>query len=140
MRVALDVNVFVSALILSQGASARVLDRWRDEAFEVVVSTAILSELERVLHYPRLRQKYNLPDQDIQRFIQLLRKFAVEVVPTEELDVVQEDAADNRYLECAAAGGATVIVTGDRHLLYLGQYEAIQILSPAGFLALLEVG
>jgi putative PIN family toxin of toxin-antitoxin system len=139
MRVVLDANVFVSALISSQGAPARVVARWRDEAFDIVVSPAILSELETVLHYPRLQQRYNLPDQDIRRFIQLLRKFAVEVSPVEELDVVKQDAADNRYLECALAGGASVIVTGDRHLLDLGQYETIHILSPAGFLAFLEL-
>ena len=132
--------MFVSGLISSQGAPAEILARWRDEAFDVVVSPAILNELERVLQYPRLRQRYNLQDGDIQRFIQLLGEFAVEVVPAEELEVVKADAADNRYLECALAGGATVIVSGDRHLLDLGQYGAIQILSPAGFLAFLEVG
>jgi putative PIN family toxin of toxin-antitoxin system len=140
MRVVLDANVFVSGLISSQGAPARVLERLRDEAFDIVVSPAILSELERVLHYPRLQQRYNLPERDIQRFMQLLPKFAVQVVPTEELNIVKEDAADNRYLECAVAGGASIIVIGGRHLLDLRQYEAIQILLPAGFLAFLEVG
>ena len=140
MRVVLDANVFVSGLISGQGAPAEILERWRDEAFDVVISPAILSELERVLHYPRLQQRCNLSDGDIRRFIQVLRKFAIEVVPTEELDVVKADAADNRYLECAVAGGATLIVSGDHHLPDLGQYGAIQILSPAGFLAFLEVG
>ncbi len=140
MRVVLDANVFVSALISREGAPAEVLARWQDGAFDVVVSPAILAELERVLHYPRLQQKYNLPDRDMQRFIQLLRRFAVVVSLVEELDVVKQDAADNRYLECALAGGASVIVTGDRHLLDLQHYETIEILSPAGFLAFQELG
>jgi putative PIN family toxin of toxin-antitoxin system len=139
MRVVLDANVFVSALISGRGAPAAVLASWREEAFDIVVSPAILGELERILHYPRLRQEYKLPNADIGRFLQLLREFAVEVSPVEELDVVKEDAADNRYLECALAGGASVIVTGDHHLLDLGQYEGIHILSPAGFLAFLEL-
>ena len=57
MRVVLDANVFVSALISSRGAPALVLEAWLTGRFDVVISTAILRGLQRVLAYDRL-QKY----------------------------------------------------------------------------------
>jgi len=139
MRVVLDANVFVSALISAKGAPAKLIACWQDERFDVVVSPAILQELDRTLHYPRLGERYHLREQDIQRFLRLLRRQAIEVVRSKELVVIKRDPADNRYLECAIAGSASVIVTGDQHLLDLGEYEGVQILTPAGVLALLKL-
>lgn len=139
MRVVLDANVFVSALISVKGAPAKLVTCWQDEKFDVVVSPAILQELNRVLHYPRLQERYHLPEEDIQRFSRLLGRQAIEAVPSKELAVIGRDPTDNRYLECAVAGNASLIVTGDQHLLGLGEYEGIQILTPAGFLALLRL-
>ncbi len=58
--------------------------------------------------------------------------------PAEALDVVQADPSDNRVLECALAGSAQYVVTGDEHLPRLGEYKGIQTLSPATCLALLQ--
>ena len=140
MRLVLDANVFVSGLISRRGTPAKLLAYWREERFDVVVSPAILQELEQVLHYPRLQERYHLPEEDIQRFLRLLRKQAIEVEPSEKLSVIIRDPTDDRYLECALAGEATVVVSGDQHLLNLEEYRGIQILSPAGFLAFLDLG
>jgi len=137
MRVVLDANVYVSALISEKGAPARVLEQWQHEQFDVVISPAVLQELDRVLHYPRLQQRYHLPEANIRRFLWLLQRQAIQVDPSQELRVIGSDPADNCYLECATAADASIIVSGDRHLLELAQYEGIQILSPTGFLALL---
>ncbi|MCG2769152.1 MAG: putative toxin-antitoxin system toxin component, PIN family [Chloroflexota bacterium] len=138
MRIVLDANVFVSGFISERGSPAKILAYWKEEKFDVVVSLAILQELERVLHYPRLQERYSLPENDIQRFLRLLRRQAIEVEPSEKLSVITRDPTDDRYLECALAGEATVIVSGDRHLLDLGEYRGVQILSPAGFIAFLK--
>jgi len=62
------------------------------------------------------------------------------VIPQRELQVSPDDS-DNRYIECAVAGQADILVTGDKkHLLPIGEYEGVQILSPAGFLAMLKMG
>lgn len=139
MRVVLDANVIVSALISTKGAPAQIVAHWQAEGFEVVVSPAIVQELDRVLHYPKLQQRYHLREGHVQRFLRLLAGQAIQVVPSQELTVIERDPTDNRYLECALAGDAAIIVTGDQHLLDLGAYEGIQILTPAGFLALLRL-
>ena len=64
---------------------------------------------------------------------------AVEVEPPEKPAVILNDPTDGRYLECVLAGDATVIVSGDRHLLDLREYRSIQILSPAGILAFVKM-
>ncbi len=139
MRIVLDTNVFVSALLSSKGAPPRILEHWQEMRVDVVVSPAILDELERVLHYPKLRRRYSLPEEAIQTFLRLLTKQAILVTPDTELTIVKADPTDDCYLACAVAGEAQVIVTGDPHLLALGEYEGVQVLTPAGFLALLRL-
>ena len=139
MRIVLDANVFVSALISGSGAAAKIVAYWQEDRFELAISPPILHELDRVLHYPRIQEYYRLSEQRIRRFLHLLARHAVAVAPPQQLTVVEVDPAENRYLECALAAEAEVIVSGDRHLLALGEYEGIQILSPAGFLAFLKL-
>lgn len=136
MRVVLDVNVFVSALIAKNSNPGRVLELWEQSRFELLISPQILGELERVIRYLKIRQKYDLPDKLIQIFLESIGSQAAIVHPETGLDVIADDPSDNRYLECAVAGDATIIVTGDRHLLELKEYQEIVILHPAGFVAL----
>jgi uncharacterized protein len=139
MRVVLDANVFVSALLSPTGAPAQILSCWEEQRFELIVSPTILEELERVLRYTKLQARYHLPEESIQLLLRLLHAQATMVSPTTSLHVVIQDPADNRYLECAIAGNAHFIVSGDRHLVQLGECQGIQILAPAGFMALLKL-
>ncbi len=51
---------------------------------------------------------------------------------------MSRDPDDNEFLECALAGGADYIVSGDAHLLDIGQYDGIQLVTPAAFLVVLD--
>lgn len=133
VRVVLDANVLVSALISMRGAPVRVVALWEAGAVEVAMSPATWDELTRVLRYPRL-QRY-LPQDAVERLLRELPRHVVWVEPTATIEVIERDPSDNRYLECAVAAGASYLVTGDEHLLALGSYGGIEILSPAGFVA-----
>lgn len=140
MRVVLDANVIVSALINANPLSPpkRVLDCWRDEVFLLLVSEDILTEISRVLRYPRIRKRHQLTDSQIDDFMILLADEAILSIPQERLHI-SPDQADNRYLECAVAGGAQFIVTGDhKHLLPIGEYRGIKIIPPSMFLLLID--
>lgn len=139
MRVVLDANVIVSAIISARGAPSQILDEWEAGRFEVALSPAILDEMTRVLGYPRIRERYNVTDRQAQQILSLLRSQAVLVEPDVSLDVIQADPTDNRYLECAVAAKVDVLVSGDHHLLDLGHYQDIQILAPVAFLAYLRL-
>ena len=139
MRVVLDANVLVSAVLSAKGAPAEIVAHWQEGKIELVVSETMLRELDRVLHYPRIRSRYVLPEALVQRFLGLLRAGAVLVEPEEELNVIDQDPSDNRYLECAVAGHAAYVVSGDDHLLAVGEYRGIRILPPREFLVLLKL-
>ena len=140
MRAVLDVNVLISAVISPLGAPGRILRFWEQDKFELASSPPILSELERVLHYPKIQGKYNIPAEFIKQFLDMLQGGAILIEPIIKLTTIKEDPSDNRYLECAVASESSYIVTGDISLLDLNTFKGIQILTPAGFLALLELG
>ena len=101
MQVVLDANVLVSAVISSRGAPAQILRLWEEERFDVLVSQPILEELERVLHYPRIQQRYGLPEEDVATFLRFMRSGAITIEPNVGITVIEWDPTDNRYLECA---------------------------------------
>lgn len=139
MRVVLDVNFIVSAIISNAGSPGRVLEFWRQDKFDLVVSSSILEELDRVIHYPKIQQKYHLSEKHLKRILGLISSQSIAVAPSQIITVIEKDPTDNRYLECALAGNASYIVTGDSHLLELKDFQGIVILPPAGFVALLEL-
>ena len=137
MLAVLNTNVIVSRHLSPQGPAAQILSFWRSGAFDLLVSEAILQEIHEVLLRPKLASRHRLTTEQVGRAVANFRRFGVLVAPTEELAVVADDPDDDKFLECAAAGSADVIVSGDPHLLALKTYRGIRILSPAAFANLL---
>jgi putative PIN family toxin of toxin-antitoxin system len=140
MRVVLDTNVIVSGTIVPAGNAARILKFLEEGAFELLISEDILAECSEVLRYPRIRKRHGRPDEQIDDLVGSIREVAPVVAPTLTLEVVTADPDDNRILECAQEGEADYIISGDAHLITLGEYLGIQILSPAAFLLVLGQG
>jgi putative PIN family toxin of toxin-antitoxin system len=120
--------------------TAEITKRWEAEEFEVTISPSLLSELERVLQYQGATKYFKEPQGTVAALLKRLRAVATVVDPLFTLEVVKEDPADNRVLECATAGGASYIITGDAHLLKLKEYQGMVIFKPAEFLALVKLG
>jgi len=140
MRVVLDANIYVSSLISEKGNPAQIVKRWLEGDFEVAVSQPIVDELIRVTGCQRLQNKYQAVKENRLEFVALVMEQGIWVAPSERLTLVIKDDSDNRYIECAVAGDAQYIVTGDRHLLELGHYLGIHIVYPMAFITLLETG
>lgn len=138
MRVVLDTNVVVSRYLNPSGAPAQIINLWQQDKFDLVVSEAILVEYKQVLGYEHLRSRHHLSSVEIDVIIEDFREFSIRTIPERVLMVVKEDPDDNIFLECAIAGNAEYIVSGDPHLLKLGSYKGIQILTPASFLSLVS--
>ena len=138
MRVVLDTNVLVSALIKQNGNPDRIL-RMAGDRYQLVSSTFILAELERTLARRRIRAKYQVettPERTM-LFIATARVMSDIVTPATLLTVVS-DPQDNPVLACAVDGSAEYFVTGDRRLLALEKYQHAQIATPNDFLTLLR--
>lgn len=139
MLVVLDTNVIISALLSTKGSPAKVIDLWKAEAFDVATSKPLLDELERALEYERVKTYLKQPQEKIDALVKRLRAVGIMVAPQSALTVIEADPDDNRVLECAVAANASYIISGDDHLLDLEEYQGIMVLSPAGFLTLLDV-
>ncbi len=134
IRAVLDANVLVSAAINPRGTPARLVALWRAARFAVVVSDALLRELYEVLHYPKILVRHGWSEAQMRSFVGELAYYAIRTPGALTLTVIEDDPADNRYLECAVEGGADFLVTGDQLLLNLGAYQGITMLTPRAFL------
>ena len=140
LRVVLDTNVFVSSMLVKAGNPAQVLDAWRTGRFDLVISPSIVAEIRAVLAYPRIRRKYAVDDDDVAELVDLLEHDALLVSGDAEVsNAIPADITDEKILACAIDGQADVIVSGDPHLLDLGEYRQIPILSVREFLTRLTL-
>lgn len=135
--IVVDTNRVVSQAISRGGAPAELLRRWRAGVLDLAVSEAILAEYERALLYERVRRRHGRGVEEVREIVAEFREFALPVEPSETPPIVADDLDDDKFLWCAAAGGARYVVTRDEHLLRLRAYRGIRILTPAAFLALL---
>ena len=115
-----------------------VLLRLRQGEYTLLYALPLLEELVDVLNRPRIREKYQLTDQDIQTTVSLIL-LRGEAVATNEQITACRDPKDDKFLEVAVAGEADVIVSGDQDLLVLHPFSGIPIVQPATFLHMLDV-
>ena len=135
MRVVLDSNVFISALISPGSPPDAIYRAWRKKRFVLVTSDEQLAELRRASRYPKLRKV--VPAHDFGALLNRLHgAFVLKSLP--RIDIVI-DPDDNYLLAMADAGEADFLVTGDaRHLLRLRKVGRTRILAPTPFLKLLK--
>lgn len=123
MRVVFDTNIFVSALVIPGGRADDAMQRVIEETDQLILSRAIIHELLSVLS-----KKFGRDKEQLARVAVYLSEIGERVDPKEKINLL-EDEADNRILECAISGKADVIVTGDRAMLRLGEYEGVRIVN-----------
>ena len=129
MRAVLDPNILISALLSPRGAPGQILIRWLAGEFELVVSEALLAELERALRYPRLRAY--ISSDEAAEFVSLLADTAALAVDPAVAAARSADPGDD-YLLALAESERALLVSGDRHLLVLA--EELPILTARAFL------
>jgi putative PIN family toxin of toxin-antitoxin system len=137
MKAVLDTNVWVSGFLNPDGIPGQILDAVRDRRVSVVSSPRLWSELQRTLSYRRVRtplEQDGLWD-DVLSFLVAQPDviFVHEVEPTSSW--VPNDRDDDWVIQCALTANAEYIISGDRHLLSLGEVGPVRILSPADFVA-----
>lgn len=136
MRVILDTNVLLGALISPHGAPDLIYRAWRAAKFELVTSTTQLDELRRASRYPKL--KNILPAHRVGTMVNnMQRALVLDVLPPLSPKQDLQDPNDAFLLAMAQASEANYLVTGDRRagLLQLGKLGATRILGPAAFCA-----
>jgi putative PIN family toxin of toxin-antitoxin system len=132
IRIVPDSNVVISAYHFG-GTPAYVIDLGVIGEIEIAISVPILDEVRR-----NLKDKFGWPEDKLDDLESIISGYAIKVSPSERVDTVKSDPADNRILECALEARAGYVVSGDNHLLRLKQFRDIPIVKPADFLKLLK--
>ncbi len=134
MRIVIDTNIFVSALLSQTSLPAHLIDLWREGRFDLLISVEQFDEMRRVTRYPRIRER--LAPALAGRLLNELRDLAVMVGKLPRVEV-SPDPHDDYLLAMAVAGSADFLVTGDKlHLLALALHQGTRIVGVRDFLAL----
>jgi uncharacterized protein len=133
MKIVLDTNVLVSAIVFG-GNPRVVMESVLEGVAQLILSREMLDELEGVLS----RKKFGMSSQIVSAISHEVETLCVVVTPVRRISVMESDPYDNMVLECAVEGKVDYIVSGDAHLLDLGEFEGIKIVNPTRFLEILK--
>ncbi len=132
MRAVCDTVVFVRALISPKGRWGRLLFELSDR-YVLILSPAIITEILDVLHRSSLRERFpQIDDIAVDRALAIIEE--AEVVEPDERLTVCRDPKDDKFFECAVAGGAGYIVSEDRDVLDVGEYRGVKAVSAEDFI------
>ena len=127
MRIVLDTNQHISAIIQPNGNPAQILRLWRIGVIELAISPLMLEEFAVVVYRPRIQQKYNLSDEDIAEYLEMICRFAVVVPGDIDVNAVPDDPDDNIIIACALEAEANLIVSGIDICLCLVHIKEFQL-------------
>jgi putative PIN family toxin of toxin-antitoxin system len=129
MKVVLDTNVFISGVFFS-GPPYQILAAWHEGKIQLVLSEKILDEYLRVAEV--LNERF--PQIQLGPILELLT-IEAELTPALDLpEPVCADPDDDKFIECAIAGKAGAIISGDKHLLRASGYHDLEIMTPRKFI------
>lgn len=131
-RAVFDTNVFVSAYAFG-GKPAQLMRAAIASDIVLVTSPMILAELARVL-----ADKLAFDSREVEDVLGQIVRVAEIVRPISRIELIS-DEPDNRVLECAREGAAEWIVSGDSHLLAIGEFEGVRTVSPSEAVQLMLV-
>ena len=130
IRTVIDTNVIVSAILFG-GKPGELISLWKSGHIQPLASKDIFDEYINVLAYP----KFELSEREINYILynEILPYFEIVTLKPSNT-IISEDPSDDKFLHCAKAGKASVIISGDQHLLSLKSNVKIKIFTPSQFL------
>jgi len=131
-KVTIDTNILISAFVFPDGIVREIINLAIEKQIEIFISEKIIEEHIRILS-----GKFHWTDEDIKENLIFLKKIFNIIKTEKKIDIIKNDEADNRILECAITAGTNFIFTGDKHLLNIKKYKNISILKPADFMRLM---
>ena len=135
LKVVLDANVFVSAVLKPHSDLAKIFELVKEDKIKLVLSEDILSEIRAVLLYPKIKKRHGRSRKEVEEFLNKASQASILAQGRIDLDGIREDPADSKYLSAALHAKADFIISGDHHLKRLKVFEGIRILDPTAFLA-----
>jgi putative PIN family toxin of toxin-antitoxin system len=129
VNIVCDTNVLISGVLFG-GHAREILQLASRGVLINFISPDILREAERVLG----RSKFGLRPEHVLEIMALFKDTFEIVIPSLEVQAIQSNPEDNHVIEAALAARAEFIISGDKHLLNLAEWEGIHVVSPAQFI------
>jgi hypothetical protein len=136
LRVVIDTSSLVSYILTKGEIMSQVISAWRDNDFILLTSPETSAELSAVLSRPQIKALSTVPLDPLSDGID---KFSLLIPGDLSLTGISRDPKDDKFLACAVEGKAHYLISSDRDLLDIGQYENICILNPGQFLVALQL-
>lgn len=133
LRAVVDTNLIVSGTATTSTIPYQLLEAWRDGEYILVTSIPIIEEVKDVLSRPE--KHFSITPKQINQVIKTLSTQALVTEGSLEVKVIERDPDDNKFISAAVEGSASHIVSGDKDLLDIGQYQEIKIVTARDFLA-----
>jgi putative PIN family toxin of toxin-antitoxin system len=121
------------------GLPVSIIKAAEDGAVCIITSKEIINEISQTIAYPRLKRSCEDKGISQQQITEAVLRLSVLVEVKTRIHIVQ-DAADDKFVECALEGRADLIVSGDDHLLKIGSYRGIRIVSVSQVLEIIKKG
>lgn len=131
IRLVLDTNTLISAVGWRDSKQRRILEACLFKKYLLIESADLLKEFLEVINRPKFSF---VPEEQKSEFVTRLISHCEIVEPKKKLNIIKQDPADNKVLECGLEGKADYIITGDNHLLDLRQFGKTAILTASEFL------
>ena len=125
MKFTLDTNFLVSATQWDHSVAHKLLEKFIRENHELFTTKEILEEFEEIL-----KRDFKYSNEESRNIIERVLQFLTLVTPTEKVIIVKEDPDDNKIIECAIESNSEYILSYDKHLLKLKEYQGIKIVKP----------
>ncbi len=126
MRLVLDTNVFISGIFWEGNFCSQIIAKWKRGRFQLVSSPKIIEEFIETLRSFKISMDESL----IEGWKNLIIENSIMVDPLVAIKAVKDDSEDDKFIEAAVYGEADFIVSQDKHLLKLKEYNKIKILRP----------
>ena len=125
MKFTLDTNFLVSATQWDYSVAHKLLEKFIRENQELFTSNEILEEFEDIL-----KRDFKYSNEETRNITEKVLQFLTLVIPSKKIDVVKDDPDDNKIIECALESNAEYIISYDKHLLKLKEFQGIKIVRP----------
>jgi putative PIN family toxin of toxin-antitoxin system len=129
MKIVIDTNIFVSSFFWG-GYPREVFERVINGFDELFITDEIINEITSVMG----SDKFIVNSSEIEDYVKIIKKYSKKIISKNATKSISRDKSDDKILQCGLDGNVDFIVTGDKDLLVLIEYETIKIIKPKDYL------
>ena len=124
MNVVFDTNIILSSTLWDKSVAQKLLFKLILKEIPIYSSAEIISEYQKIL-----KRDFDYSDEEISDIMEKVFAFITMIKPKKKVHVVKDDPDDDKIIECAIESSSKYIITYDKHLLNIGKYKDIEIIS-----------